>query len=421
MTTTMIWLRRLGQNRMLDFGAAVIVLLSVWRIILMLPSRVYTYDFNHYYVSSRLLLDGKNPYTTPLEPLSKEFGFERPENIPTATNPPGLLWLFAPFALSPPPKAFALWTGVQALSLCAILWMTRHLLRDRLSARGWKFLCAAVLSSAPVFWHFRFSHVELLLAAAVLAAYACHRTGRDIVACLIVATAAVVKLYPLALLPWFVWRSNGDVRRRFLVGTLASGFVVTFMLLTKAELWRDFLVHGLPVVRSSSIGHTFNSALPSFVATVGRIFSGSVSSSDNVWWLGGVLAGLMLIALGYAVCAFGTGDREMEFCLLCSVMLAGGITAWGYYFVFAIFPVAVMAVRLATSASVTRVLCFSLVLLLLNSHGPWRGVLFDESRWLKIIATYIPLYGLIALCGIFGHNLLRIQTMGSRQLGPREN
>ena len=417
----MDWLRRLGQNRLLDFGAALIALLSVWRIIVILPSRIYTYDFNHYYISSRLLLEGKNPYTTPLGPLSKEMGFECPERIHAATNPPGLLWLFVAFASLAPPRAFALWGGVQAASLCVILWLTRLLLGDRLSLRGWRFLCAAVLASAPVFWHFYFSHVELLLAAAILAAYDCHRRGRDTVACLIVATAAMVKLYPLALLPWFVWRSDGDVRRRFLLGTLALGFIVTFILLTKVELWRDFLVHGLPSVRSSSIGYTFNSALPAFVVTVGGLVNKSISTTDNALLSYGVLAGLMLIAAGYAVCACGAGDREVEFCLLCSVMLGGGITAWGYYFVFAIFPIAVLTAQLAAAPSVTRVLSFSLVLLLLNSHGPWRGALFDESHWLKIMATYIPLYGLIVLCAMFGRNLLRRQSTGNRRLRPRES
>jgi len=105
----MNWWRRLMQPRIWDVGAALVAVLSLIRIGRMLPGQVCELDFSHYYVSSRLLLDGQSPYAAPMAPLYEEYGFVFYKEIPTATNPPLLLWLFAPFALLPPPAAFGAW------------------------------------------------------------------------------------------------------------------------------------------------------------------------------------------------------------------------------------------------------------------------------------------------------------------------
>jgi len=52
----MNWLRRLAQNRLLDVGAVVVLLVLISRWPVVLPSRWNDYDFNHYYVGSRMLV-----------------------------------------------------------------------------------------------------------------------------------------------------------------------------------------------------------------------------------------------------------------------------------------------------------------------------------------------------------------------------
>ena len=164
----MSWRQRLAQNRLPGPGAGVIALLSVIQMALVLPESAVSNDFAHYYLSSHLLLEGKNPYTTPLEPLYRQYGFKFHPKVPTGTNPPPLLWLFAPFALLPPRIAFAGWAMGEGVSLMVILRLTHDQLRERLSARAWWLICAGVVSSRPVFWHFCFSQVQLLVGAAIL-------------------------------------------------------------------------------------------------------------------------------------------------------------------------------------------------------------------------------------------------------------
>src|ERR1035438_10304328 len=210
----MNWLRRLAQNRLLDV-AAILVMVSVvvlWAEVL--PSRESDFDFNLYYVGSRTLLEGRNPYTTLQKPMSEALGFRFSEEYPIAGYPPSFLWLFAPLAALSPKAAFAIWVVLEIGCLAVILWLTHRLLGERLSARGWLFVFALAVCSRTVSYNLFFSQVQLLLAALVLAAYAAQRARRHGWACLAVSTAGILKFYPFFFLPWFVWSGSGGLRAR---------------------------------------------------------------------------------------------------------------------------------------------------------------------------------------------------------------
>lgn len=75
--------RRLARNRLLDVGAVVVTVLLIFRWVSVLPSRWSDYDFNHYYVGSRMLLEGQNPYTTSLKTMSQALRFRFSEEYLT--------------------------------------------------------------------------------------------------------------------------------------------------------------------------------------------------------------------------------------------------------------------------------------------------------------------------------------------------
>src|ERR1017187_9700851 len=81
---TMNWWRRLAASRLLDAGAVVVTLLLLPRWVAILPTRWCDYDFNHYYVGSRMLLAGQNPYTTSLKAMSQALGFTYSSQLPIA-------------------------------------------------------------------------------------------------------------------------------------------------------------------------------------------------------------------------------------------------------------------------------------------------------------------------------------------------
>jgi hypothetical protein len=402
---------------MLDVGAALITVLSVWRIVAMLPFRVWGFDFNHFYVSSRLLLEGRNPYLNSLEPMSREMGFEFGKDLPIPHYPPSFLWMFAPLASLPPRAAFAVWVMGEVLSLGLLLWLARLLLRDRMSLRGWGFLCAATIASQPVFMQFCFSQTQLLLAVMALGAYACHRRGRHTAACMAITLAGVLKFYPFVLLPWFVWRSGGSVRARIGRALVTLAFGMMIVLFTGTGLWRDFLRFGMPVAAKNEIGRNFHYALPSLVTNLG-FASNHFNPSEaaiHFWWSAGTAAGLVVIGLTYLVCYRNESDEEMEFCLICVAMLAGIVTVQGHYFVWLVFPLACAALRVTARPSGQRVLFLSLVALLLNEVTPPPASLFRDHIYLKILANYVPFYGLMALGVFLGRELASGKHQSTRE------
>src|ERR1700683_3987855 len=140
MSKTMDRLRRLGASRLLDVGA---VLITISVIVLwagVLPSCWIDHDFNNFYISGRMLLDGQNPYTTSMREMSQSLGFRFYEDIPIAGYPPSFLYVFAALATLPPLAAFIVWLALEIGCLIALLWLTHRLLGKRLSPRGWLFV-----------------------------------------------------------------------------------------------------------------------------------------------------------------------------------------------------------------------------------------------------------------------------------------
>ncbi len=382
------------QNRLLDLAAAVLAVVGVARLAVVLPARATQNDFAHYYVTSRLVLEGRNPYGVSLAPLYAAHGFVYQEEVPVATNPPTLLWLFAPLALLPARAAFWAWTAVQAASLAVILVLTRRLLHGRLSARAWRFVVAGTLASATVYWHFVYAQWQLLLAALVLAAFAWQAAGKPMTACLMIAAAALIKLYPVVLLPWFVWRS-GPRWARNAAATLT--FAVAVVAVTGLDRWADFFAHGLPPLTEHAVNHSFIYTVPALVANLGH--------AARAWWAAGVAMGAALIAGSYVACWRAPGNVVAQFCLLNVAMLAGVFKAEGHYLVFMIFPAAVACV--AAGPSVARCLWVACVIALLNCLATVESPWLDRHLTLKVLANNLPLYGLLGLGAFFAGELRR--------------
>ena len=192
-----------------------LALVGVGHIARDLPTRADGNDFAHYYISSRLLLAGADLYSTPLQAEYERWGFRYTHPIPTATNPPLLIAIFAPFALLAPSPAFWTWVILEMFSLGWILMFTWRLLATRLSLPMRCIVCATAVASAPVYWHFFFSQCQLLIAAILLLAYWCLRNDRPVSACLAVTTTVWLKLFPVVLVPWFLWRCSRECSTRW--------------------------------------------------------------------------------------------------------------------------------------------------------------------------------------------------------------
>lgn len=390
--------------RWLDIVAAVWAGCSVARFgfLLLVPGQIAASDFAHYYVAGRLLLEKMNPYTGSLATSYARFGLVfdgNPLSI-TPPNPPLFIWLFAPLTMLPVTVAYAVWQVVQLGCLFVILVLTRRLLGDRLSPRGWRFVWAVTVAATPMYWHFFLGQTQLLLTALLLAAFVWQRSGRDTAAVLAVLAAGLLKIFPLALLPWFVWRGAGPWRARWGRACLAMGVGAVVVWATHGAWWVDFFQKQGAVVAENLVGRTYNVSVPSLVANVGVAFT-SAPEARQLWASIGVVSGLLVIAGAYGLCWRDRGARELEFAFLCAAVLAGSPTTWGHYFVCLIFPLALVAARVKENPLPGRVVCCGLILAFLNNLARGDFLLRPEEGggrlWARMLINYVPLMGLLGL------------------------
>src|SRR5271169_2363309 len=124
MSKTMDWLRRLAANRLLDVAAVLMVISVIVLWVGVLPTYWRDFDFNNFYISGRMLLEGQNPYKTSFREMSQALGFRFFEEIPIAGYPPSFLYVFAALATLPPRAAFIVWLVLEFSCLIFILWLT---------------------------------------------------------------------------------------------------------------------------------------------------------------------------------------------------------------------------------------------------------------------------------------------------------
>jgi hypothetical protein len=420
-----------GGNRhawLLNAVALGLVLFGVAHVARVLPSRAISNDFAHYYISSRLLLTGRDVYTTPLPPEYERWGFRYTHVIPSATNPPLLVDVFALFAALPPRAAFWAWALLEIVSLGCVLALTWRLTptlvsgltASRLSAPVRRLVCAGIIASAPVYWHFYFSQSQLLIAAVILIAYACLRSGRPVTACLAITTATWLKLYPVMLVPWFLWRASREWKTRWRCAGAALAWSAVVVFASGLGEWRQFWAHGMKVLEAwAEWQRHFNFTVPSFVKNTAWLLHGFDPEWTGLhsWAEAGAIIGLALIAVLYGV-SWWTGrgkesaDIESEFCLLTIAMLAGIAEGWGHYFVMLAFPVAVAVARVVQRPTSGRAVALGASLVMLNVMGDLR------SPWLEFTVSYIPLYGLLLLGAFFVNEMRRSQPKTADPTNP---
>jgi alpha-1,2-mannosyltransferase len=376
-----------------------LVLLGLARIAVMLPYRVIHQDFAHYYLSSRLWYEGVSPYPVALGALHARYNFHEADVIPHATNPPPLVWLFAPLTALSPWAAYLVWVGLQGLSLLALLWGVRCLLGDRLPVDAWLMLSALTFVSEPVYTHFRDGQVQLLLAALILAAYAQQRRGWHLGAVALITLTGMLKLFPLALVPWFVWQASPRWPGRACYALEAVGLASLMVALTGLQAWRDFATYALPIIQAYLVDHPTNYSVTAWVSAVARASGVPATLAALVGWLRlGTLAGFFGIGLAYAAGLRQRDEPELPFALLSIAMVVGSPTAWAHYLVLLIAPLTLVGTVLWPRLSVLGRGSLIGVGLLVMTVGTERMV-SSPYDWLNILLWHAPLYALLGLGG----------------------
>lgn len=193
----------------------------------------------------------------------------------------------------------------------------------------------------------------------------------------------------------------------------AIGFALAIVVLTGPGLWRDFVQYALPMDTGGAIGRTFHFSLAALVTNLGYWHHdfNLTPETERWWWRLGIGVGLAVIVGGYGICLMTARDLEAQFCLLCFAMLIGTVTVEGHYFMFLVFPLTVMAARMAAKLTPGKIACLILLVVAVNCVDPPESVFLSRHLLLHILVSDIPLYGLIGLAVYFGRELWIPQTL----------
>jgi hypothetical protein len=319
-----------------------VILIGVARTVGGIDRAAYRVDFAHYYLSANILLDGDNPYTTPLKPLCAQLGVEYNPLIPIGSNPPLLICLVSTIAWLPIPIAYAVWLCLQIAAFWALLVAVRRLLELERNDVRWLLLVGVSLNTTCVLINFHYSQVQIMVAACLAAALLLHQENRRPASCAVAMFAAALKIYPAALLPWFLlanlqgWH---DFLRR---GLAMAGVGAVVLAVTGVEAWRSFIVDGLPVIKLSLEGILTNYSLPSFVRIIARELWGwplPAGTAVAVAWISKALTAGALAA-AYLIVWRRRLDPIAAIGLLTAAMMISSLVCWTHYFALMLLPIA---------------------------------------------------------------------------------
>lgn len=163
-----------------------------------LPARATTLDFGSYYTWAVMAAAGTDPYSTArVDAAARQLGVAAMR----ANYPPSFIFLTMPLARVPPARAFWIWSAVNLAALIAAAWLL---------AQGDGAMFALVVFFGPASDSLFWGQPEAVILLCLVLARRALDSGRDWLAGLSVGFASLLKLYPIFLLGYFLFRRRRD-------------------------------------------------------------------------------------------------------------------------------------------------------------------------------------------------------------------
>jgi hypothetical protein len=313
-----------------------------------------------------------------------------------------LVAAFAPFAAVSPRTGFVLWLLVELSALAACLWMAVRQVDDRLPHAAIPPVVAALAVSKVTYRHFYFSQVQLVVGALLLGAYVLQRRGRFPLAWAGVTLAALLKLFPALLLPWFVLSADGSARQKA-VRLIPACVLCLLTVAVTHDLWYGFRHSGVSVIAQDIASVYGNYSIPSFVVHVGwLIYKNSPTPAEAafVWRLA------MLASLSFCVAVYGLWwlrqmVPENAFCMLLIACVLASPTAWEHYFVLLFFPFIVFLATQVRERSLVGIVAALAIYVYVFFLADLPFLARSSSYIALLIASYAPTAAALCLLAWF--------------------
>jgi len=261
--------RRRRALRLLTAAFAAFALAYYFFAGVVCPRQEPPLDFASYYVTADDLLAGGNPYRHYRQYLGGEgpyaerlasFGIP---DLPRPAYPPLLYLLISPLTLLPFPPAWAAWVGVNAgLGALALLLAGRAA-----GLRGpWPWVAAAAFAAVahPTIANVEYGQANLVVAAFLFGGVLAWARGKEIAAGVLLAAAALIKLFPLVFLAYFVAARRWRAAAAFTV--TAAAFAAGAVAVWGPGLARDYATFAVAPYLLTLLPYKLNASAPAFLA-----------------------------------------------------------------------------------------------------------------------------------------------------------
>ena len=298
--------------------------------------------------------------------------------------PPVFAAMLVPLTWVSNDLAVRLWLVLMQLAVLASLLLIYR--KIGAPSRGELLCLVAVLTTFfPLISSALTGTMNALLLLLLTAAWSAWLARRDVLSGVMTGVAAVVKLFPLALLPYLAWRRHWKLLAAMaatgLVG-IAAGLAVT-SLAHNIYYYREILPH-----LTAGTGYRENQSIAGFTA---RLCSPSTAEvGGGAGWCGRILDWpLVLLVVGLVLRVTSRPTRSgVEFALAVTALPLISSITWGFHLVILVLPITLL-IREVFSGSISRKagriltlawLCFSVApaihyLLIFHPLPSWPGAL----------------------------------------------
>lgn len=353
-------------------GATAVSYAAAYRQVITHPDRVG--DFFQDWASARNYFEGLPIYTPQAETAERYLGYRHdPRNgvfVRVNGHPPAGVLVALPLAKLPYREAYWLWSAISLAIFVAVAAAALRFETGTFATWYWLPLLAVACGN-PLAQHLVMGQISLVIAALVVGIAIADDRGRQVLAGVLWGTAVALKLFPVALVVYFLALRRG---RTILAGTLTAAawlgasyylfgrqtyvdYVQTAMpeVLRYRDWWLNYSVTGLWYkLFDGASGQT----LPIMVAPAVARYGATVTIA------------LVLIATTAIVWRSRSrrDARRTGFAVAVAAMLLASPITWDHYFLILLWPMLRIGLRLPQSLLLRSAYGASLFVLWLNPY-----------------------------------------------------
>ena len=414
----------MGQVSISDqkVGSKLIVLLLVvgfigfaWQAVRPLVFNTDMYDFNSYYTAASATQKGLDPYNDELlQSLAKEL------NIPKVTEynyPPFTTLLFLPLSYLPYPAAVLVWRILNlGLVVCAV-WLICKMLALPLGATTALIVGLIVFNYDPLIYNLAIGQINLVILLLITgAAYAWVRQ-RQVLAGVLLALAASIKIAPAILFIYFLWKGGLKLVAAG-VAAMAAFAAIAFVALGEQPTRKAFTI--ITAFAQADNAWIANQSMRGFLA---RLFVGdeyvhafypAATLERGLYYAGALVIAALTAFVIYR--SRRTGLFHLEFALMLITFHLISPVTWVHHFVWMLYPLIVLAVACLDRKHLAPIICFAIGYALIAFPLDYRNELI--FHWPQALWISTKFYGLIILYGV---NAWLLLTAPSGATAPARN